>query len=234
VPLESLHDHHMSWAQWFADSAAPGVLRNKWVERRHMIRHVRRWNVDHTGELHSAWMNGAGVLVWENVFGSWVGWCARDRSILRAMLPVQRRYQTLFTDGQWTPLIATSAPDVYASEWTTPGWVLWTLINRSEAAVEGELFSLVPRAGFQYFDLMQGREAAVSPGVEQVGMIGRLPPRGVGAFLAQPSDRELDRQRTVRRADAVLCSQRVIIRRRVRCGMPTAGRRRPSSLPSIY
>jgi hypothetical protein len=33
LPLENLHDHHMSWAQRFDDSGAPGVLRNKWVGR---------------------------------------------------------------------------------------------------------------------------------------------------------------------------------------------------------
>jgi len=36
LPLENVHDHHMSWAQWFKDSRVPGVLRNKWFERRHM------------------------------------------------------------------------------------------------------------------------------------------------------------------------------------------------------
>ena len=30
LPLERVGDHHLSWAQWFADSEAPGVLRNKW------------------------------------------------------------------------------------------------------------------------------------------------------------------------------------------------------------
>ena len=79
LPLERVHDHHLSWAQWFADSAAPGVLRNKWFERRHLQHQSRRWDRDHSGELHTAWMNGSGMMVWENVFGSWVGWNARDR-----------------------------------------------------------------------------------------------------------------------------------------------------------
>ena len=38
-----------------------------------MLHHTRRWNRDHTEELHSAWLNGVGVLVWESVFGAWVG-----------------------------------------------------------------------------------------------------------------------------------------------------------------
>ena len=32
VPLARICDHHLSWAQWFADSDVPGVLRAKWFE----------------------------------------------------------------------------------------------------------------------------------------------------------------------------------------------------------
>ncbi|MBI3665688.1 MAG: SUMF1/EgtB/PvdO family nonheme iron enzyme [Acidobacteria bacterium] len=52
LPLENIHDHHMSWAQWFTDSRVPGVLRNKWFERRHMQHQINRWDRDHTAELH--------------------------------------------------------------------------------------------------------------------------------------------------------------------------------------
>ena len=75
-------DHHLSWAQWFADSRVPGVIRARWFEQRHMLHHTRRWNRDHGEELHSAWLNGVGMLVWDAVFGSWVGWNDRDRALL--------------------------------------------------------------------------------------------------------------------------------------------------------
>ena len=75
----------VTWAQWFADSPVPGVLRAHWFERRHMMHHTRRWNRDHSDELQSSWVNGAGMLVWDAVFGAWVGWNARDASTLRRM-----------------------------------------------------------------------------------------------------------------------------------------------------
>ena len=80
LPLARIADHQLSWAQWFADSAVPGVIRARWFEQRHMLHHTRRWNRDHSDELRSAWLNGVGMLVWENVFGSWVGWNERDRA----------------------------------------------------------------------------------------------------------------------------------------------------------
>ena len=59
-----------------------------------------------------AWLNGAGMLVWDVVFGVWVGWSERDRAVWRAMRPVLRRYQDLFTGGDWSPLDGTPvSPD---------------------------------------------------------------------------------------------------------------------------
>ncbi len=184
LPLAGVHDHHMSWAQWFRDSHAPGVLRNKWLERRHLQHQIHRWNRDHTGELHSAWMNGSGMMVWENVFGSWVGWCERDRSILRAMLPIQRRYADLFAGEGWTPLVSTAASDVFASLWERDGLRLWSVVNRGERAVRGGVLDVVAVDGARYFDLVAGRE--VHPRVVDgaISLTGEIRPRGIGAFLA--------------------------------------------------
>ena len=112
-------------------ATVPGVLRARWFEQRHMLHHTRRWNRDHTEELHSAWLNGVGMLVWENVFGAWVGWNERDKELLRAMRPVQRQYAELLATGEWTPLAAAS-PDtsVVASRWSDGETTLWTVANR--------------------------------------------------------------------------------------------------------
>lgn len=179
LPLENIHDHHMSWAQWFPETWVPGVLRNKWLERRHMQHQIRRWDRDHSPELHTAWMNGSGILVWENVFGSWVGWNARDRSILRAMLPIQRRYWRLFSGEGWTPLVSHEQPGLYASFWESDGLRLWTLVNRSQKEIRGTLLKIEPSAGVQYFDLIAGRELGPRPVIS-----GAIRPRGIGAVLA--------------------------------------------------
>ncbi len=193
LPLERVHDHHLSWAQWLADSPAPGVLRNRWFERRHQQHLVRRWDRDHTGELHTAWMNGAGVLVWENVFGTWNGWCDRDKSILRTILPLQRRFAALFAGEGWTPLVPTLQPDVYASLWEGDGVRVWTLVNRSERDVKGELLVAGFGDGEQVWDGILGHAASVSrragparptTRVVEVPVTGYLPPRGIGCFIA--------------------------------------------------
>ena len=135
LPLNRIRDHQMSWGQGFEDSVAPGILRNKWFERRHMVHMVDRWATDHSPEIHTAWMSGAGVVVWENVFGAWHGWSERDQSLLRSILPIQREFSEHFITGAWTPLVATAGP-VYASLWERDGTRLWTFVNREQRRVE--------------------------------------------------------------------------------------------------
>jgi hypothetical protein len=130
VPLPRVAAQTMSWAQWFADSDTPGVLRTKWLERRHELHHIRRWNRDHLDELHSAWLNGTGVLVWQVVFGVWVGWNERDRKTLRAMSAVYRSHVEWFVSEEWEPLAETLAPQLVASRWVHEGVPLWTVVNR--------------------------------------------------------------------------------------------------------
>ena len=100
VALPRVVDHPLSWAQWFADSPVPGVVRSHFYERRHQMHHVRRWNRGHTEELQSAWFNGIGVMVWEVVFGAWVGWSDRDAQALRRMTRAQRALSHLLRRGR--------------------------------------------------------------------------------------------------------------------------------------
>jgi formylglycine-generating enzyme required for sulfatase activity len=185
LPLERVHDHHASWAQGFRDSAVPGVLRNKWFERRHLQHQIQRWARDHAAELHCAWMNGSGMLIWENVFGSWVGWSERDRSLLRSMLPIQRRYAALFCGEGWTPLVPTLAPEVYASLWEGNGLRLWTVVNRSEQPRHGMVLQVRTAEDERVFDLVAGRQLRPNPNSgPPFGIELSLPGRGIGCVLA--------------------------------------------------
>ena len=184
VPLESIHDHHASWAQGFADSPVPGIIRQKWFERRHMQHQIRRRRRIHTGELHAAWMNGSGMMVWENVFGLWFPWSPRDRSLLQTMLPIQRRFTGLFTSESWTPLVATEQRGVYASLWEGNGLRLWTLVNRLWEPVMGPLLRVGARPGESCFDLVAGKEADTRFDGGSMLLCGEIAPRGIGCFVA--------------------------------------------------
>ena len=137
VPPERLADHRMGWAESWDDSWAPGVLANRVLDRHHMIHVVRRWMADHTPEIQLAWMNGAGMVVWENIFGSWNGWQDRDAVQWSLASQVLRRWSSHFTEGVWIPLACMPAPGVFASSWELDGVRLWTLVNRNRQPVSG-------------------------------------------------------------------------------------------------
>ncbi|MCU1542142.1 MAG: hypothetical protein JWM50_7, partial [Microbacteriaceae bacterium] len=170
VPNQRIDDHLLSWAQWFADSEAPGVMRAHWFERRHMMHSTRRWNRDHSDELQSAFMNGTGILAWDDVFGVWVGWNKRDASTLRRMLRIQRALTEVLVDGEWTPLSGNPAPGVYVSTWRLGAMTLLTAINRGESVADWQASG---------FDLASGRS--------DVSTV-TIPARSIGAVLQLEGD----------------------------------------------
>lgn len=187
VLLGRIADHELSWAQWFDDSAAPGVLRAHWFERRHMLHHVRRWHRDHSAELQSAWVNGCGVLVWDDVFGVWAGWNARDRANLAALLRVRPALRRLLLEGEWTPL-ADIAPEawaagVYAHRYRLGGVTFWPVVNRQEHAVDGPVLRDVPVGG-TWLELVHGTPPQVDNGSVSV----RVPGRGIAGIVHVSDD----------------------------------------------
>jgi formylglycine-generating enzyme required for sulfatase activity len=193
VAMEDVATHHMSWGQskpwktWlFKESHAPGVVRNKWFERRHVVYPTNRWISDRTGNLQTSWMNGTGTLVWENRFGCWDGWSPRDRSMLRSMIPIQRRYIALFAGEGWTPLVERQGDDVFASLWEGSGLRLWTLVNRADKPYVGELLTVSHAQGTSYFDLIRGTEAQAEIKGGLTRLNGSIDARGIGGLIAVP------------------------------------------------
>jgi hypothetical protein len=164
VQQERICDHAMSWAQWFGDSDIPGVIRAKWFEPRHMLHQTRRWNRSHIEELHIAWLNGAGMLLWEVVFGSWVGWNSKERQMWKEMVEILRAHNNLITGGSWEPLTQLNEQAekhrLYASKFAKDDSFLITIINKGEIDYEGEL---------------------------AYGVSGRVPTKGVAAILKDTS-----------------------------------------------
>ncbi|PUB27036.1 sulfatase-modifying factor enzyme 1 [Promicromonospora sp. AC04] len=198
LAVERIEDHSSSWAQFFADSPVPGVLRAHWYERRHMQHHVRRWHRDHSAELQSAWLNGVGVMVWEVVFGVWVGWSRRDAATVRRLVTVQRAAGDLLLDGEWTPL-AELAPEadaagVYASRWELDGVTLWTLVNRGDADYAGPVLAVdaPERAAGRLVALTDAPCAEVTGGIRASDPSGGpdvvVPGRGIAALLHVGAD----------------------------------------------
>lgn len=206
--IENLDTHHFEWLEEaFSDSFVPGIVRNKWAEPRHMMHIDKRNQTDKIPFLHTAWMNGTGILVWENIFGRWQGWKEKESGMLRQMVSVQRRYSQLFAEGKWTPLVKTEKDGVFASQWELSRLKIWTLVNRNNYKAGGNLLKILPDASqsWRYFNLMSGEELRVSqPDLQKEGVqLGlekqdiqiqprslhlAIPERGIAGILAIPAN----------------------------------------------
>jgi gamma-glutamyl hercynylcysteine S-oxide synthase len=136
-----------------------GVPISKWTEPRHMIHYDGdRWRHDRSVMFQHAFLNGAGVLVWDDVFGTWNGYSERDQAILRRMLPIERQFSELLASEEWEPFYPTLFPEVDASYWPGRSRCLWTIVNWGAKARSGSLLRVPHVLGDRYFDLWNGTE----------------------------------------------------------------------------
>ncbi|MBK9390758.1 MAG: SUMF1/EgtB/PvdO family nonheme iron enzyme [Bacteroidetes bacterium] len=190
LPLEDVQTHHLSWAQWFKDSYVPGVYRNKWFERNHMQHAIARWDTDKSAQLQTAWMNGSGMLIWENIFGQWLGWNERDKSTYRIMSSIQRYFSDHFSGENWKPLaVESNVKDVFVSQWEKDGITLWTLVNRNDYPVNGVLMKTVYDRKKLWYNMLNGQEikGRIENGVIEIS--GSIGGRGIGCFAAMPENK---------------------------------------------
>ncbi len=162
----------------------PFIIRSRWLEQRHMVFHLSRWSHEQTNIIQNAWLNGCGVIVWENIFGTVNELNERDRSLLRLMLPVLRRYADFFTHGKWEPLSPTQLYRTYASRWELNDQKLWTIVNREEQSISGKILEIPHEAGTKYFDLIKGKEASTIITNGKAMIYVNMKPRDIAGILA--------------------------------------------------
>lgn len=196
IPInpEALNQVHQSWLEvgWNVKykhlefGEVPALVRNRWLEQRHLIYRLSRFSHEQSTLIQNAWINGCGVVLWENVFGTVNELNPRDRSLLRAMLPILRRYSTFFTAGEWTPLVPLNLNRVYASQWQRGGSTLWTIVNRQEQLATGKLADVAVVPGLKYFDLVTGTALKTRLSNGKVGLYATFKPKAIGCILAIP------------------------------------------------
>jgi gamma-glutamyl hercynylcysteine S-oxide synthase len=174
-----------SWSKRIPDESIPTVLKLKWLEPRHIVNIENRWSRDRTNDLQHALFNGIGYTAWENVFGFWNGFTARDGETLRRIALVQRQFAKLIVNQDWRPYEHTLQAGVFASRFPGAGETLWTLINRNEYSVEGEQMRVPHAEGTAYYDVWNG--LPLEPRIDGECAIFdlALTGRGFGAVLAR-------------------------------------------------
>jgi len=100
------------------------------------------------------------------------------------MLPAQRRYSTLFLEGDWEPLVNDVGQDgLYASHWFRKGVHLWTLCNRSGKDLKGTLMRLGRVQAGRAFDIIRGAELEVTRSGSDTIISGTIGTEGIAGVL---------------------------------------------------
>ncbi|TFW16574.1 formylglycine-generating enzyme family protein [Massilia arenosa] len=161
----------------------PAVSKVKWLESRHMVNIENRWCRDRTDDFHYIFFNGVGYTAWENVWGIWNGFTDRDGEALKRIATIYRTFPETVVSPQWEPYSMALQQNVFASKFPANGVTLWTVVNRNEYEVSGEMLKVVHAEGRQYYDAWNG--VPVQPLIEgDCAIISlNLEKRGFGAVL---------------------------------------------------
>jgi len=118
-----------SWAQGLAEYPEPAVSLLKWIEPRHMQHYIRRWDRSHADEIRSAFINGNGMLIWQNIFGTWNPWSEADRAAWRRLVPVLRRFGAALRSESCEPMVGKAEGGTTVNRWPLAGadlYLFWT------------------------------------------------------------------------------------------------------------
>ncbi len=195
TPLEHISYQPMSWAQFVEDSEAPGVHRNRWLERDFILFETRRYHYHPIKELQRAWLGGGGHVIWENVFGYWAAYSPHYCSWLRMCTAAQRFFVDLFCNGDWQPLTHGN-PDagIYASSYVDDQYILYTICNRSGADYSGELIRCPKVGNKQIIDVISGQNLDVQEQGDELIISGSIGIEGIaGVLLVDEISTELQR-----------------------------------------
>lgn len=163
-----LRQLRQSWAQWFdvGDEGTPSIYRHRWIEPRHVQLAIRRWDTSRRGDIAYSFFNGSGLIVWDNVFGTWNPYSRDDRRLVAETGAVFDHCADLFAHGEWLPLIPTGAPGLDANRWNRGNRSIVTLRNRTRSTARYR----VPE-GSKWFafwgdrrELRSGDDVSVNPG----------------------------------------------------------------------
>ena len=211
-PIQDLGTCNSSWAQLCRDPEAPSLDHRKWLEPRHIRWQIERTNLSHREEIRRTFFGGGGMIVWENVFGTYNPWNASDRRLWRRAVSILKQFSPLFASDAWEPYYPAccdledetirkdAQPGLFVHHWQGENgeslFTVWSRGKRFEpdndpyvgyTLMHYALFDVPWDDDMRYFDLWNGIEITPVKRNDRAvirGMIDRI--SGLGCFLRIP------------------------------------------------
>jgi formylglycine-generating enzyme required for sulfatase activity len=164
-----------SWAQTVKPFGNRGVMIHKLIVPEHMQWRIHRFSHERLNELAFTWINGQGLIVWENVFGQMLPWTARERQALRKLAVVRETFADLYAGDSWKPYLPTDNAEIDASSWEDDTTRIWNLAAAAAPKNNTVRFAADPRYT-RYYDLWTGEtltpaEGQITVSVDRVGAV---------------------------------------------------------------
>ncbi|EQC34159.1 hypothetical protein SDRG_08367 [Saprolegnia diclina VS20] len=188
VPSSDLGTNPMSWGYYYGFSSFPPVARAKFLEPRHMVLICSRWSLNRGLEFQLSHFNGAGYVIWENIWGIWNGMTKREVETLKRSMSILQRFSFALPSLEWTPHVPGLPTNVHASKFPVPSAnaILYTAIRTSNDVFDGDLS--LPLAAFQetstvaVYDLYYGKAVPATVSGATVTFRGHIEEYGYAAY----------------------------------------------------
>lgn len=127
--LRGYHALDCSWGQEIHPFHYTDLSHIKWLYPDHKQHFINRGKTERRRELSHAWINGQGIQVWENIFGSMNLWNATDRQRLRKMNRIWKDYGRMYLSEDWLPFLTGNDHPVQVSTWKQDDRQIWNMVG---------------------------------------------------------------------------------------------------------
>jgi iron(II)-dependent oxidoreductase len=171
-----------SWAQWLDEPQQPGILKLKWVQPTHIQYQIRRWDIDRSDEIQTAFFNGSGMLIWENVFGTYNPWNQTDRQNWKKANLILHYFKDEFTQ-EFEPYYPAAQKDLYVTHWSSKGRDIFVIRNNGVEIKNQHLLDIRYQPDWLYFNIWTGEQlepevvgniAKISASIDKIGCIAAI------------------------------------------------------------
>jgi iron(II)-dependent oxidoreductase len=134
-PVRQLSLCNMSWMEGAQDTDPPGMPLLKWIEPRHIQYVTTRWEPSRQAKIESAFFNGIGMQLWENVFGTANPISDEDALLWKRCAAILHQFPEVFISHLWDPFYPSVQEEVLVHRWPGSPTTLFTLYNTEEPMV---------------------------------------------------------------------------------------------------
>jgi hypothetical protein len=134
-----------------------------------------------------ALFNGAGLVVWQDVFGEVLPYSDTEAAMVRATVTALRRYADCLRGAAAVPLVPTAQAGVYANAFiAADGRAVMSVCNGGEDGVQGDLVAWTHDGRLGWSRYQPGQSQGGEAGERHVAPHGSLEPGEVAIFVGRP------------------------------------------------